>query len=183
MTNLAAAERRKYERAWAMPRYRTYSPGEQVLPIFRSLVRKRGTLIDLGCGTGRAGQALFESGFDVTLMDFADNCVEERELPFLKQNLWSRWPDRTWDYGYCCDVMEHIPPEKVEPALEQIFKHCHRVFFSVHFGEDGFGELLGERLHLTIQPFVWWRDLFGEYGTVKDARDLIGMGTFYVVGG
>lgn len=179
MSSLAATERAKYERIWRKDSYRAYSPGEQAIPIFAQLVRKRGSLLDIGCGTGRAGAALRDRGYDVTLMDFAANAPEP-DLPFINQNLWTAWPHgRRWDYGYCCDVMEHIPPKKVDAVLRNIFEHCGRVFFSIHFGEDNLGKLIGHPLHLTVQPFTWWRDKLREYREVKDARDLIGVGTFY----
>ena len=42
------------------------------------------------------------------------------------------------------------------------------------------GALIGEALHLTVRPFLFWRDLFRELGTLHDARDLIGEGVFCV---
>lgn len=151
-----------------------------MLPIFRQLVRKRGTLVDIGCGTGRAAKALDKGGFKATLMDFAHNAPEV-VLPYVQCNIFGKWPDRRWDYGYCCDVMEHLPPEKVDKALKNIFEHCDKVFFTIHFGQDNFGAAIGHPLHLTVQPFTWWRDKLREYRTLKDARDLIGMGVFYCV--
>ena len=185
MVNLATAERRKYEDCWSYSQYRNYSPGVWALPLFRQLVRKRGTLIDLGCGTGRAGAELAEAGFEVTLMDFADNCldfkVKQKGLPFIRGNLWSPWKGAgRFDYGYCCDVLEHIPPDKVDKVLRRIFAHCDRVFLNIHFGPDNFGKVVGHPLHLTVQPFVWWLAKLGEYGDVRDARDLLGMGAFFV---
>jgi 2-polyprenyl-3-methyl-5-hydroxy-6-metoxy-1,4-benzoquinol methylase len=183
--NLAAAERRKYELVWSHSEYRRYSPGEAAIPYFRQLVRKRGTLIDLGCGAGRAGSKLHELGFKVTLLDFVDNSLDyevmKKRLPFIRSNLWTQWQGE-WDYGYCCDVMEHIPTEKVEVVVKRIFRNCRACFFSIHFGPDNFGKAIGHPLHLTIQPFTWWRDLLMEYGELVNARDLLGMGCFYLKG-
>jgi hypothetical protein len=46
---------------------------------------------------------------------------------------------------------------------------------------DHFGAQIGHPLHLTVQPFEWWVAKLGEFGTVKNARDLIGEGAFDVV--
>ncbi len=182
-TSLAAFERRKYQEIWAYSQYRHYSPGEHALPIFRQVWRKRGTLVDLGCGTGRAGAKLAEDGWDVTLLDFVDNSldfkVKEKNLPFVRANLWTNW-EGEYDYGYCCDCMEHIPEEKVVRVLRNIVKHCRRTFFSIHFLPDNFGKVIGHPLHLTVQPFVWWRDLLREHGELVDARDQIGIGAFFL---
>ena len=169
--------RKLYERLWDDSNYRVYSPGEEALPIFHQLVHKKGTLVDIGCGTGRAGQALAERGFEVTLMDFASNAPEV-DLPFRRGSIFGRWPG-DYDYGYCCDVMEHLEPDRVERALKAIFRHCRKVFFTIHFGPDNFGETVGHPLHLTQQCFVWWRDLISRHARLYNARDLIGMGSFY----
>lgn len=183
--SLAATEQSKYEKVWQVPEYRLFSPGEQMLPLFRQMVRPRrkGTLIDIGCGTGRASQALTNAGWQVTQMDFADNARDSQMLPFLHANIWEPWPTSShWDQGYCCDVMEHLPPVYVNAALTNIFQHCHRVFFSIHFGPDNFGKTIGHPLHLTIQPFTWWRDKLREFGVLRNARDLLGVGAFDVEG-
>lgn len=180
---LADAERRKYEKCWSYQQYRLYSPGEHALPIFRQVRRKKGKLVDLGCGTGRAGNKLSEEGWKVTFLDFADNCLDwevaKKKPKFIKANLWSKW-NGSYDVGYCCDVMEHLPPEKVDASLKNIFSHCEHVFFNIHFGPDNMGKLIGHPLHLTIEPFEWWLEKLSEYGEVKNARDLIGMGCFWL---
>ena len=178
----ATSERAKYRACWADPRYRVYSPGEQMLPLFRRMVRKRtGTLLDLGCGTGRAGVALAELGFTVTLADFVDTSRDEGvELPFRRINIFGRWPRGRWDWVYCCDVLEHLPPERQRAALGNIAAHAGQAFFSIHFGADNFGAVVGHPLHLTIRPFAWWREFLREFGDVVEARDLIGMGAFRV---
>lgn len=179
--SLAAFERKKYQEIWSYSQYRAHSPGEWALPLFRQMVRKKGTLIDLGCGTGRAGLALSEEGHQVTLLDFADNCldfkVRKSALPFIRSNLWTSWGGE-FDVGYCCDVMEHLPPAKVDTVLSRMMKNCRRVFFNIHFGPDNFGKVIGHPLHLTVEPFTWWRDKLAGVGDLKEARDLIGMGAF-----
>lgn len=180
-TNLAASERAKYERVWAVDEYRAHSPGEWALPLFRQMVRKRdATLLDLGCGTGRAGRQLAALGFEVTLADLVPAAVDVNDLPFVKINAWGRWPSQCYDWVYCCDVLEHVPIECVERTLRNIARHCDQLFATIHFGEDHFGQVIGHPLHLTVRPFLWWVDILGEFGTVIDARDLMGMGAFRV---
>lgn len=183
--SLAASERRKYKKCWSYSQYRAHSPGEWAIPVFKQIRRKKGSLVDLGCGTGRAGKALSEDGWAVTLLDFADNCldydVETSGLPFVKATLWSRWVGE-WDVGYCCDVMEHMPPSKVDAVLKNVFSHCESAFFNIHFGKDNFRRIVGHPLHLTVKPWGWWLKKLSEYGEIVNARDLIGMGAFYVKG-
>lgn len=178
----AVTEREKYAKCWADPRYANYSPGEAALHLFRDMVRKRsGTLVDLGCGTGRAGAGLSTLGFEVTLMDFASApALDEgaQALPFIDRNLCGHWDKQTWDWGYCCDVMEHLPTVQVHPVLQLMSEHCRQLFFTIHFGPDHFGKIVGHPLHLTVKPFSWWRDSLRLYGRLVEARDLLGMGAF-----
>ena len=177
--SLAVAERQKYEKVWRNPAYGVYSPGEWAVPLFNQMVRRRGSLLDIGCGTGRAGARLRDLGWAVDFMDFVQ---ATKEQPFFKQNLWSPWKREwpaSWEYGYCCDVMEHIPPKKTDAVQKNITTHCRNSFFTIHFGPDHFG---GGDLHLNVKPFTWWRDKLKEHGTLKEARDMIGMGAFYLAG-
>lgn len=174
---MAISEKKKYEQLWQINQYRKYSPGEEAIPVFRQLARKKGTLLDIGCGTGRAGNKLNELGWKVTLLDFADNAPEV-DLPFLNKSLFDI--EGEYEYGYCCDVMEHLSPRRVNKALKTITSHVKNAFFSIHFGPDNFGNVIGHPLHLTVKPFTWWRDKLKEYGKLKDARDCIGIGYYYV---
>lgn len=181
--NLAEAERAKYEQIWNVSEYRLFSPGEQMLTLFRQMVRPsvKGSLVDIGCGTGRASQALANYGWQVTMLDFADNAAENRLLPFICTNIWEPWPTNgVWDQGYCCDVLEHLPPEKLDAALINIAKHTRRAFFSIHFGPDNFGKVIGHPLHLTIEPYSWWVNKLQEYWPLRASRDLLGVGVFDV---
>ena len=88
---LAMSEREKYARMWAEPTYRQWSPGEASVEKFLSGVRwaPGDTVVDLGCGTGRAGLALAAKGLGVVLVDCCQEAVEfkARDLPFLEMNL------------------------------------------------------------------------------------------------
>ena len=188
--NLAQSERRKYEKIWQVPGYGKFSPAEEVLPLFRQMVKvpwKKGvgtyplpSLVDIGCGTGRASKEL-EKQYHVWQMDFVDAREDDCIFTLYKKNIWGRWDLLPrWNIGFCCDVMEHIPTEKVDAALRNISNHTDRTFFRIDFEEDNFGKAIGEKLHLTVRPFTWWRDKLGEFGKVNNARDLLGWGVFDV---
>jgi hypothetical protein len=68
----------------------------------------------------------------------------------------------------------------VDKVLDNIAQHVDRCFFSIHFGPDHFGQVVGHPLHLTVKPFEWWVVKLAQFGTVKQARDLLGMGVFDV---
>lgn len=192
MTAIAAQERAKYEACWANPEYHNHSPGAHWAELFMEMagthrLRKRGAfqfgdVIDLGCGAGEGGKRLLELG--ARRVAFLDQVrVEGVPEPFCLQPLWlpiHGEHDRCYDYGYCCDVMEHLPKEFTMLAASNMLDACDRVFFSISFVPDHFGKTIGEPLHLTVENFTWWRDRLRELGTVIEARDMLGEGVFLV---
>lgn len=159
-------EQQKYELMWTRDEYRRYSPGEQVAVKFLEIAKPSGTVLDLGAGTGRAGLEIAKH-CDVILIDFADNCLDEKakKLPNLCADLASCIPVRG-DYGFCADVMEHIPPGQVDKVLTNIFGACPDVFFQISTVPDALGKLIGEPLHLSVHPFEWWKEKLAQYGKV-----------------
>lgn len=166
------SEKQKYEKIWAVPGYRVNSPGEGLVDRF-SAVASRGSLIDLGCGTGRAGVKLWHLGFDVTLFDLTKTALDKTTiqsgLPFIEGSLWGSWLFAApFDWIYCTDVLEHIPPERIDETLDNMAKLTRRGgFLQIAMFEDGFGSYIGDRLHLTIQSADWWMEKISSRWEVK----------------
>lgn len=181
--SLTVAERAKYEKAWAIPAYRNNSPGAKLVDAFFDIVNPApcASVIDFGAGAGAASRLLKDRGLDVSAVDLTASAWDQPDIQLTVCSLWHYLGERGADHAYCCDVMEHIPPAFVALTVERILDAAPSAFFSVSFQPDAFGDWIGEPLHLTVQPFVWWRDLFAELGDVRVARDLIGEGLFHVV--
>ena len=75
-------------------------------------------------------------------------------------------------------MLEHIPTEYTMLVIERCLEAAPVSFFHISFDPDSFGQYIGQPLHLTQQPFAWWRDRLGELGALVDARDLLGHGIF-----
>lgn len=180
--SISSQERGKYEKAWSLDDYANFSPGLSHIDMFFSIASpKRGqSLIDVGCGAGAATSALKSRGLMARGFDLTDTAWAHDDIPLTVGSIWRDLPRGPFDYAYCCDVMEHIPTEYVALSVSRILDSAPRAFFSVSFMPDHFGDYIGESLHLTVKPFVWWRELFWEMGTLLDARDMMGEGVFYV---
>ncbi len=175
-------EQDKYRLLWQFDTYREVSPGEHAVPTFLEVAKPDGLVIDFGCGTGRAGLEMYKAGHQVLAVDFADNCRDEEALvlPFLEWDLARPIPARA-HWGFCSDVMEHIPEGQVNDVLANIMEAAETVFFQISTRPDDLGELIGNKLHLTVKPHFWWMDSFEWIGaSVTWSREAEGVSQFLV---
>ena len=161
-------EKDLYKMMWDKPEYRQVAPGEKIAHEFLKQAKpKQGaTVLDLGCGTGRGGLNLaFFGGLDVTMVDFADNCLDKDIVPmletqkhalrFVEADLSQPLPVQA-AYGFCTDVMEHIRPHHVDIVIENCLAAAQHVFFQISTVDDKASELVGHKLHLTVRSYKWW---------------------------
>jgi hypothetical protein len=167
-------EQSKYAKVWEHAKYREVSPGEQWANLFLQQAKPphNSDAIDFGCGTGRGAlqMALF-GGLNVTMLDFASNCLDEDIVPmletqshalrFVQADITKPLPASA-PYGFCTDVMEHIPPKDVDQVLDNCLMACQHVFFQISTVDDVCGKIIGFPLHLSVHPYEWWLDKFKE---------------------
>lgn len=175
---IANPERRKYEQVWQRDEYRQVSPGEQWAQLFLQQARPaaHAEVIDFGCGTGRGALMLALFGrMRVTMLDFAANCLDPEvaeatrtqpeRLKFVEHDLLQPAPVSA-KYGYCCDVLEHIPTDRVDQVLVNMLASAQHLFLAISTVPDQLGALIGETLHLTVQPMAWWIERLQALGAV-----------------
>lgn len=162
LDDLSKIEHEKYERVWESAAYRKISPGmldcEKALGLMGMLPDD--TLYDFGAGPGRATSWFLDQNIHATAIDIARNALEDAWVPFVHASLWAlpaKLPVADW--GYCCDVMEHIPREKVNDVFRNIrAKTSQGVYFNIATRKDNMGpKLIGSPLHLVVESGEWWR--------------------------
>jgi len=172
MNEIEEKEIKKYSTIWGFDSYRERSPGlrfvEQAMEMLQPAPNS--SIIDLGCGTGRVANYFKMKGLNTTALDLVDNACNEFDGPFIKAPLWRLDDIGSYDFGFCADVMEHLPTELVDDALYQISKHCNRVYFQIANFHDHEGDKIGESLHLTVKPFSWWALLIKSYFKVTNSK-------------
>lgn len=163
-------ETAKYQDIWDRGNYRTVSPGElSAANAFTLCNMSRGnTLTDYGAGTGRALSVFNGKGIESIAVDLVN--ALEVEVPFYCAPLWCL-PDELpiTDWLYCVDVMEHLPPTKIDPALRQIEqKTVLGGYFQIaHFEDDWHGH----KCHLTVKDKHWWLNKLNEFFNVVYIED------------
>jgi SAM-dependent methyltransferase len=142
------------------------------------------TVLDAGCGSGKGAVALQQAGFRVEMCDLTTaGLIEDAiNIPFHEACLWDPLKPqvgRTYDWVYCCDVLEHIPTPFVMLAVSRLLEVAHKgVFLSIALQGDNFGIWVGKPLHQTVMGFVQWRDVLSELGHVKECRDMLMNGIY-----
>jgi 2-polyprenyl-3-methyl-5-hydroxy-6-metoxy-1,4-benzoquinol methylase len=184
-------ERSTYTDVFAVERYGDFSPGAHYAPLFASLAKPPATVLDAGCGTGKGMLALHAAGFKVMGCDLTASGLvpEARSVGYMVEAC--LWRDLfpvayladvpKFDYAYCCDVLEHIPPTFTMLTVRNILAITqHAAFFSIALVPDNFGVWVGKPLHQTVQGFTEWRDQLNEVGKVIESRDLGLSGVYWV---
>jgi SAM-dependent methyltransferase len=190
------SEKEKYEKMWTVADYRKVAPGEHAAQGFMQIASPKAgeDVIDFGCGTGRGAFWLtFMGNLTVTGLDFASNCLDDdvrmsmdnypEKIKFIEHDLNDASPVKA-KYGYCTDVMEHIPTDQVDTVLENIIESAQSVYFRISTEPDYFGpKCLRQPLHLTVKSYAWWAKKFLEHDTIiMHSKDHGGMVDFYVTG-
>lgn len=195
-------EASKYIKLWGLDdkSYRNVAPGESLVETFLDWAQpnKGMSVIDWGCGTGRASKKLYEwpcLSLDVTMVDFAYNCLDDdikklskdnKDLRFIEEDLTEK-SDLQSEYGICTDVMEHIPTDDVDKVLTNILYASKHVFFQISTAEDIFSDHPeydeDTDLHLTVKDYHWWLQKFADQKVIVNRSMDVGNAVlFYVTG-
>ena len=197
-------ERETYETVWALRAYHNESPGRLYAPLFLQMIApivapaehpwyaaEDYSILDAGCGAGDGAIELRTHGFQkIKLCDITDEGLLEDALdyPFYQVALWDSLNEKIgymhggkMDFVYCCDVLEHIPPHFTMLVVSRLLDISrYGVFLTISLLADNFGAWVGKPLHQTLQSFSAWRDQLDTVGHVREARDLLGVGVYFV---
>jgi len=177
-------ERKKYETMFAGPWRGNPDPGMMYLDYFiRNFLQGNESIIDFGCGSGEQDLVLKCLGHHVALVDIAHNCLSSGAKmvfgdAFICSPVHQLGPMKRADWGYCTDLMEHIPEDLIDASLSHILGAAKNCFFSICTRPDYDGNIIGETLHVTVKPVEWWLDKIKKHWpdvkyTTSNAEDFV----------
>jgi len=165
MDKLLAYEKEKYRELWGSGPYR----GPNAVPFAEGLSSVIwGHCLDIGCGDCATMDELNKnplikcSGLDIV----TDQCPEGREV--YEGTIWQMpFRDNQFDFTLSTDVLEHIPTEKIEEAIQEIGRVTKRKTFHYISTWPAVTEYQGEQVHLTVREPDWWERMFKEHCGVE----------------
>ncbi|NNG17769.1 MAG: class I SAM-dependent methyltransferase [Gemmatimonadales bacterium] len=183
-----ARESFDYEREEDSKYSALYKEGYGAGPVARLLKWARSSGVELAgsktidCGCGRAtlltdhGIAFSRYvGVDISAyqIEKLKGAVARPEVRFVHGSLDDLpFEGGAFDFSWCCDVMEHIPPFRVGPMLREIIRVSDRSLFSISTRPSVILDAEGRNLHLTVKPRRWWMSRIDEYGDVVRSKNL-----------
>lgn len=153
-----------------------YGPVERTLIFFwPRYTKKLPAILDCGCGRALiADKVKYSSyvGVDISSYQIKKN-KEERgnhnthfiHGPITRIN---NLQIGHVDVAFSIDVLEHIPEEFADEAVEVMCKASETQIFSIscipsfNLAEDG------SNLHLNVKPPKWWVELIGQYTNIRE---------------
>jgi 2-polyprenyl-3-methyl-5-hydroxy-6-metoxy-1,4-benzoquinol methylase len=133
-------------------------------------------ILDVGCGNGSGIELLLKNGFEVQGIDISSVAVEIckkkglkatqiaiYDIPSLKDN---------FDLVWCCDVLEHLPPESIGASIHCIKTKSERCLFSISTRQS-IAKYNGKGVHLTVRPSEWWKSMLSNCFSISKTKETI----------
>jgi SAM-dependent methyltransferase len=124
-----------------------------------------GTVLDAGCAMGFLVEALHDRGVDsfgVAISEYAiQNIRQDIQPTCWVGKVTDSFPQR-YDLVICIEVLEHIPPDESEQAVENLCRHTDDILFSSTPLD------YKEATHLNVQPPEYWGELFARHRFFRD---------------
>lgn len=167
--NLEEYEKNKYREIWKSVNYESMSVGP-FAALLNEMIPVGSSILEIGCGNGALMKILSEkysnvSGTDITTEAAIKNGLKEEVL--YEKPMWklADYPHFLHDYTVSADVLEHIPTEKTDEAIQAII-HSTRIG-TIHAicTRPASTKYNGEQVHLTVRPLWWWRQKFEKFNT------------------
>ena len=152
--------------------YADYGRSEKWTQFFGNAAKKikrrygPGTVADVGCAFGLLTEALVDLGVDAYGFDVSPyaigNAREDMKDRLRVHSIFEPVPLRAtgekYDMTICIEVLEHLPPEMTDQAIDNLCATSERILFSS--SPDDFDE----PTHFNVLPTEAWLEKFAARG-------------------
>ena len=123
------------------------------------------TVLDAGCAMGLLVEALRDRGiqaFGLDLSEYAIENVREDIRPYCRVASVTDPLTERYDLVACIEVLEHLPSDQAELAIDNLCSHTDDILFSST--PDEYKEVT----HINLRPPESWAEAFARRGFVRD---------------
>ena len=161
---LAEIERQKYLRVYGNLKYSLHSPHWRCYDRIRNEIADFPLYANFGCGSGLLDSKLLADFRLIRgiLVDHVsvlfDDVRQNPRITFHEASLFGDMPKFEAPFGVSTDVLEHIPPEQMDKALDNIHQRVERAFLQISMDPTSQKKAIqyGGHLHLTVEDEDWW---------------------------
>ncbi|HHU71013.1 MAG TPA: class I SAM-dependent methyltransferase [Clostridiales bacterium] len=111
--------------------------------VFTDLLPDNGSILDLGCGSGRDSVYFMSRGFDVTALDGSENMCNLASIHIGQEVLHMEFQDidfdQVFDGVWANASLHHVPSNEIDEILEKVVKSLKIngiMYMSFHYGEE-----------------------------------------------
>jgi len=115
---------------------------QENLDRFTELLPEGGSILDLGCGSGRDSAYFISCGFDVTAMDASEEMCSLASIHIGQDVLQMSFAemdfDEVFDGIWACASLLHVPGKEIDETLSKVIKSLKQngiLFMSFRYGE------------------------------------------------
>jgi len=123
------------------------------------------TVLDAGCAIGLLVEALRQQGVEAWGVDISSYAIENVH-PDIQPYCWigsvADPLPRKYDLIVSIEVLEHMPQEEAEKAVQNFCAHTDDILFSSTPYD------YKESTHFNVQPPEYWAEQFAHYGFYRD---------------
>lgn len=119
--------------------YRTSSAEQQRTADLLHLMPTRGrNALDIGARDGHFSRLLAERFDGVTALDLTEPSIDHPRIQCVKGNAARmQFPDGAFDFVFCAEVLEHVPPAALQQVCQEIERVCsQRILIGVPYKQD-----------------------------------------------
>lgn len=116
---------------------------EQLQTEFLSYIPEGGTILDLGCGSGRDSKAFLDKGYDVIPLDGSEELCKLAESyigkPVICATFQEYEPDKQLDGVWACSTLLHLEKQNIHDVVKKLtgfLKPGGCFYMSFKYGES-----------------------------------------------